>query len=363
MVLLMSKKNDILKKFFLDLTGHKQFLGFSYARNGLFMLLKALPLSKGDEVIIPAYTCSSIPETILLAGFIPKLVDVNDTFTIDENLIEKNITKRTKIVYVIHTYGNPAKIDRIQEISKANNLILVEDVAHSFYSKYSDKNLGSYGDFTFFSLTKCMFNFMGGIVTTNNDVITNRLASFLKTERTKFSLLETLQSSAYIPFRGLGSTWESMGLRFSKRLIDLLDYICSKFSEEEVVDSKVFSKNKLGYLPMLIASLQIKNAPALKHRRKKNYENLDKTLLNIKKIKPKILKKGYTDFLFYFFIYEQGNITSFLKEFNRNSKIKADRGWKSYHRRKKFISQFGGKSFPITEQLNENSVRIPLGYK
>lgn len=106
----------------------------------------------GDEVILPSYTFSSTATAFVLVGAKLVFVDVRpDTMNIDESLIEKAITKRTKVIVAVHYAGVACEMDTIMSIAKKYGLLVVEDAAQGVMSTYKGMALGSIGDFGCFS--------------------------------------------------------------------------------------------------------------------------------------------------------------------------------------------------------------------
>lgn len=115
-------------------------------------------LRKGDEILVPANTYIASILGIIHSGLVPILVEPKiDTYTIDADLIESKITSKTKGILVVHLYGQLAAMRRINEIAKQHNLIVVEDAAQGHglpfegdhtrtFSFYPGKNLGALGD-------------------------------------------------------------------------------------------------------------------------------------------------------------------------------------------------------------------------
>ena len=151
----------------------KRFVGEKYAvatnsgSSARHLALVALGIDRGDEVIIPTYTCTALLNTIYYQDAIPVIVDVEkDGFNIDPAKVKTKINKKTKAIIVPHILGFPAKIDEI----KKYNIPVIEDCAHAIGSFYKGKPLGSYGDINIFSFyaTKVITTGHGGMVTTNN---------------------------------------------------------------------------------------------------------------------------------------------------------------------------------------------------
>lgn len=131
------------------LAGVRQWFGgeitlFSSGRVALYAILKSFGIGEGDEVIIQAFTCVALPNSILWVGAKPVYVDIDDTYNIDPQDLEKKITKKTKAVIVQHTFGIPANFTAISRVAKKYNILIVEDFAHSI-------GLPLIGDAAFFS--------------------------------------------------------------------------------------------------------------------------------------------------------------------------------------------------------------------
>ena len=109
-------------------------------------------LKAGDEVIIPTLCWSTSLWPIIQSNLKPVFVDINPlTLNIDESEVEKKITKKTKAILLVHVLGNSCDMDQIMKIKKKYNLILIEDTCESLGSKYNDKYLGTFGEFSSFS--------------------------------------------------------------------------------------------------------------------------------------------------------------------------------------------------------------------
>jgi len=109
-------------------------------------------LRVGDEVIVPAVCWSTSLWPIVQCGLKPVFVDVDKkTFNISLKDLEEKITKRTRVIMMVHVLGNTTNMDALMEIKKKHNLILIEDTCESLGSKYRKKFLGNFGEFSTFS--------------------------------------------------------------------------------------------------------------------------------------------------------------------------------------------------------------------
>ena len=131
----------------------------------------------GDEVLVPAITDMGTVIAILLQNATPVFLDVDlNTQNIDPSDIERKITERTKAIIPVHLFGYPCDMDRIMEIAKKNNLLVVEDCCQAHLTKYKNKIVGTIGDVGCFSFqqTKHITTGDGGMVITNNDCLCGR---------------------------------------------------------------------------------------------------------------------------------------------------------------------------------------------
>ncbi len=160
----------------------KHVILFESGRDAEYFLLKALGIKSGDEVIIQAFTCVAVPNSTLWNGAKPVYVDIDESFNIDPQKLERLVTSKTKAVIVQHTLGTPAKIAAIAEICRKNKIILLEDCAHGFGNSLNGKKLGSFGLATFYSFgrDKVISGVWGGAVKTDDESLALKLEDLAK---------------------------------------------------------------------------------------------------------------------------------------------------------------------------------------
>ena len=144
-----------------------------------------------EEVILPSYTFTSTANAFALAGAKLVFIDIRpDTMNLDENLIENAITNKTKAISVVHYAGVACEMDRIMEITKKHNLILIEDAAQALFSKYKGEPLGGIGDFGCLSFheTKNLSMGEGGalLIKNSKDIERAEILREKGTDRSKF---------------------------------------------------------------------------------------------------------------------------------------------------------------------------------
>lgn len=163
-----------------DFVGSKYCITTSSGTDALLMALMACGIKKGDEVISSPFTFVSTIEVIRLLGATPVFVDIDiNSFNIDENLLKKKITNKTKAIIAVSLFGQPANFIEINKIAKRNNLKVIEDAAQSFGSKLKNKyscNLSSIGCTSFFP-TKTLGTYGdGGACFTNSKKLATSLS-------------------------------------------------------------------------------------------------------------------------------------------------------------------------------------------
>lgn len=171
------------ERAFATFIGAEHAVGVNSGTDALHLALRASGIGAGDEVITAANTFMATVEAIMMTGATPVLADCDPTtLLIDPDAVAAAITPRTRAILPVHLYGQPVDMDRLAPSITANNLVVVEDCAHTHgallkgdrpcgtlghagaFSFYPSKNLGAFGD--------------GGAVTTNDATLAERIRKF-----------------------------------------------------------------------------------------------------------------------------------------------------------------------------------------
>ena len=171
-------KTKLFEKKFQEYIGCKHAIAVSSCTAGLHLALVAAGVGQGDEVITTPYTFATTGEVIIQIGAKPVFVDIEeDGFNIDVTKIPEAITPETKAIIPVHFAGEPCDMDEIMKIAQENNLFVIEDAAHAVGAEYKGKKIGNIGDVTVFSFyaTKNLTTGEGGMVTTNNDELAEKI--------------------------------------------------------------------------------------------------------------------------------------------------------------------------------------------
>lgn len=175
---ILGKELELFEAEFAKYIGVKHCIGVGNGLDALVLILQALNIGPGDEVIVPTHTYVATWLAVSKTGATPIPVEVDEFFNIDATKLEAAITAKAKAVLAVHLYGQVANVEAINAIIKNKNIELIEDAAQAHgatfnsikagnlgiaagFSFYPGKNLGALGD--------------GGAITTNNDLLAHKI--------------------------------------------------------------------------------------------------------------------------------------------------------------------------------------------
>lgn len=142
----------------------------------LELLLEALGIGPGDEVIAPAFTFAATVSAIVRRGATARLVDITGDFTLDPDAVRAAIGPRTAAILPVHLFGQPADLPALAALGERHGLALVEDAAQAHGATVADRPVGSWGHGSFsFYATKNVSCGEGGAVTTDDDAVARRI--------------------------------------------------------------------------------------------------------------------------------------------------------------------------------------------
>jgi dTDP-4-amino-4,6-dideoxygalactose transaminase len=297
---------------FADYINVKYCTGVASGLDALTISLLALDLPKKSEVIVASNTYIASILSIIHSGNVPVLVEPDiKTYNIDPMRIETAITSKTKAIMVVHLYGKPCDMDPILEICKRYNLYLIEDCAQSHGAYYKGKKTGSFGDLAAFSFypTKnlgCLGD-GGAILTNNSDLF----------RRTKMLRNYGSEKKYYNEFIGLNSRLDEIQAAFLRVKLKDLDRIN-------------LYKRKLA----------------------------DIYLLNLKNyILPSVDQDSYEVFHIFNIRYKKRDQ---LREYLLKNCIKSEVHYPVPPHKQKALSSFNLKNFPISEEIHETTLSLPV---
>jgi dTDP-4-amino-4,6-dideoxygalactose transaminase len=175
----MGQETQQFEQEFAAFTGTKHALAVTNATAALHLACVAAQVGPGDEVIVPSLTFVATANAVRYTGATPVFADLEslDWLNIAPSSIEACITAKTRAILVVHYAGFACNMPAIMELARLHNLIVLEDSAHAIGSELEGRMLGTWGDigcYSFFS-NKNMTTGEGGMLTTNNDALAERL--------------------------------------------------------------------------------------------------------------------------------------------------------------------------------------------
>jgi dTDP-4-amino-4,6-dideoxygalactose transaminase len=172
-------KTHCFEEAFARFIGVRHALAVSSCTAALHLSLEASRLTEDDEVLVPTLTFAATGEVVAYFKARPVLVDVDPVhFNLSLEDVGRKITPKTRVVMPVHFGGHPCCMDSILDLAAENGLTVIEDAAHALPAKYRGKSIGTLSPLTAFSFyaTKTVTTGEGGMVTTNDDSLAERIA-------------------------------------------------------------------------------------------------------------------------------------------------------------------------------------------
>ncbi len=316
-----------VKEFQSDLEKYLKVKNVIPCANGtdaLQIAMMALDLKPGDEVITASFTYVATAEVIGLLGLKPVLVDVYpDTFDIDVEAIEKNITNKTKAIVPVHLFGQCADMEKIMAVAKKYNLFVIEDVAQAIGADYIFSNgtkvkagtIGTIGCTSFFPSKNLGCYGDGGALYTNDDALAKKIRM----------IAHHGQSVQYVhDVLGVNSRLDTLQAAILKiKLKHLDEYAAARNKVADYYDM-AFANH-----PKLKIPKRVKNSNHVFHQYTLQLNDVDRT-----KLREQLAERGIPAMIYY-------PIPLHMQKAYKDDKYKAG-------------------DFPITEKLCANVLSLPM---
>lgn len=235
---ILGKDVELFEQEFAAFCGVKHCISVASGTDALFLILKAMDIGPGDEVITVDNTFIASALVISMTGATPVLVDMDPvTYNIDPAKIEARITKKTKAILPVDLYGQPADMDEIRKIAQKHKLMIVEDACQAHGAHYKGKRAGTLGDaaaFSFYPGKNLGAYGDGGAITTDNDELAGKIRMLRNYGQTKKyyhimkgfnSRLDTIQAAVLRVKLSHLDEWnarrQQIAERYTKGLVDL----------------------------------------------------------------------------------------------------------------------------------------------
>ena len=164
---------------FANFCGVKHAICVSSGTAAIFLSLIALDIKPKDEVIVPSFSFIATASPILHAGAKPIFIDIDlKTYTMPHSEVKRKLSKRTKAIIPVHLFGHPTDMAPIMEIAEENDLFVVEDACQAHGAEYKKQKVGGIGHvacFSFYPSKNMTVCGDGGIITTNNEEIAEKI--------------------------------------------------------------------------------------------------------------------------------------------------------------------------------------------
>ena len=202
--------------------GAKYAIGCASGTDALILALMAAEIGPGDEVITTPFSFIATAGSIAHVGAKPVFVDIDpDSYNINPELIEAAITPKTRAIMPVHLFGLPADMNPIMEIARARKLTVVEDAAQAIGARYNEHavgTIGNFGCFSFFPSKNLGGAGDGGLVTTNDPALAERLRMIrVHGSKRSISMTSSAPTAAWtlckLPFSASSSTTWTVGKR------------------------------------------------------------------------------------------------------------------------------------------------------
>jgi len=161
----LRKKNQHRKIFYHTVIKYfntPNILDFNLARNAFAYIVLTQKIKK---IIMPAFLCSIFEKILIQKRIKPVFVDIDlETLNIDISKVQEAITRDIDAILAVHTFGNPCDLSALVDLKEDYNVMLIEDCAHALGARYKGKLVGTFGDFSIFSMYKCLPTMGGGFL-------------------------------------------------------------------------------------------------------------------------------------------------------------------------------------------------------
>ncbi len=178
---ILGPKVNEFERQMAEYTGVSQAIGVASGTDALHLVVEALGIGDGDEVITTPFTFFATVEAIIYTGAKPVFVDIElETFNMDCSKIEEKITPRTRAILPVHLFGHPSDMEKMMEIAERNNLFVIEDCAQSIGAALKGKKVGSFGNagcFSFYPSKNLGAYGDGGMITLDDHHLSDSIKS------------------------------------------------------------------------------------------------------------------------------------------------------------------------------------------
>jgi len=278
-------------------------LAFPYGRSGLWAFFKALGIEEA-EVIIPAYTCVVVAHAIVLSGNTPRFVDITlYDYNMDLDQVEAAINERTRAIIATHLFGYPLDVVRLNEIMRAaearlgHKIWVVQDCAHAFGARWQGKLVCNEGDVALFGLniSKTMTSIFGGMITTNDPELYEKLRAFRDVHFVRPGLLKHIRRLLYLLAVYPAFDERIYGLvNWMQEETPLLDRLTKAYHLDDQIHFPPDYLDRMIELEARVGLIQLSKYPEIIRRRRGSAQYYDTRLCQVDELTLPPLVEGAT---------------------------------------------------------------------
>lgn len=280
---------------FAELMGQAHALAFPYGRTGLLLLLEALGL-KNNEIICPAYSCVVVAHAIVLSGNRPVFIDSEaDGFNMDLEAAAKAVEIGAKALIATSIHGYPVDLDKLDWMRKRwPDLIIIQDCAHSFSAQWQGRPVQQAGQAAFFGLnvSKLMTSIFGGVVTTDDSSLADRLRE-LRDQRLKPASFKAWQRRAYLTASATALHPRMFGFVHKFMKLGLIDRF-TEYYDEASIDMPDDYLSVMSPIEAAVGLVQCDRYPSIIAHRRHIASVYDKALASLPGLRRPPLAEGAT---------------------------------------------------------------------
>ena len=201
-------------------------------RASIALALRQMKIGKNDKVLLPAYHCIAMVEPVIEENCVPVFYKINSDTSVDLEDIQARLDNSTKLLIVVNYFGFPQNLSKIRIFCDENNILLLEDCAHSFFGEYDGRALGSFGDYAIASTVKFFPIYEGGLLVSSRHSISSlhlesagagfemKAALNALEKGFEYGRLRLLQKLIYLPILLKNFIWGHIKKRVSSKNID-----------------------------------------------------------------------------------------------------------------------------------------------
>lgn len=308
-----------------EFVGRKYAIAVNSGTSALHLIVRALGIKDGDEVITTPFSFIASANCILFERARPVFVDIDPlTFNIDASRIEERITEKTKAILAVDIFGYPADWDRLEGIAKKHNLKLIEDSCEAIGAEYKGRKAGTFGEAAAFAFypNKQMTTGEGGII--------------LSDDKEATELCRSMRNQG----RGIGNEWlEHQRLGYNYRLNDI--HCALGIAQLERIEELLGKREKVARM----YSMRLKDWPQVR----------------IPCSSPEVKRSWFVYVIVLEDRYSRDNRDKILGEL-RGKGIGCSNYFTPIHLQPFYVEAFGFKKgdFPVTEFIAERTIALPF---